>query len=506
MKSSFRTLLILLALLGIGFFSFRYLNTKETTPGSSQPFLLLYCGAGLKNSMVPLVEDYKKRYGVDIQVQYGGSGTLLSNLQASKQGDLFLPADNSYIQIAQEKGLLKEILPLATMHPVIVVKKGNPKAIATLDDLARPTIRVALGNPDAASIGKTVKEVLETENRWAPIQANISANGVFKPTVNDTANDVKLGAVDAAIIWNGMVKEYPDLEAIEVPLFQKAIAEVNVGILTCSKQPTEALRFARFLSSREGNRIFAEKGYDTVQGDVWAWKPEITFYCGSVNRRAIEKVIKEFEDREGVTVNTIYNGCGILTAQMKTIDQKQGAGFPDVYMACDRYYLDNVKDWFQEDEDISDVKIVIAVQKGNPKNIQSINDLTKDGTRVTVGQCEQCTIGALTKMMLQKEGLYDTIMPNVVSQTATSSLLVPSITTKSADATIAYYSDTLAEKDKIDIIPINLPSALAIQPFGIAEISDQKNLGRRLFARIKAARAEFEAAGFHFRVDDTKTP
>ena len=76
--------------------------------------------------------------------------------------------------------------------------------------------------------------------------------------------------------------------------------------------------------------------------------------------------LQPLEQREGVVVNTVYNGCGILTAQMRTIlDQQQGSGFPDTYMACDRYYLESVKDWFQDDVDISDTSVVIAVPKGN---------------------------------------------------------------------------------------------------------------------------------------------
>ena len=131
------------------------------------------------------------------------------------------------------------------------------------------------------------------------------------------------------------------------------------------------------------------------------------------------------EARGGVTVNTVYNGCGILTGQMRTISQKEGgAGFPDVYMACDRYYLENVKDWFQEDVDVSDADIVIVVPKGNPKKIKGIGDLTKPGMRVSVGQPEQCTIGALTRTMLQKMNVYDEVMKNVVMQTASSSMLV----------------------------------------------------------------------------------
>jgi molybdate transport system substrate-binding protein len=214
-------------------------------------------------------------------------------------------------------------------------------------------------------------------------------------------------------------------------------------------------------------------------------------------------VIKAFEQREGVVVNTVYNGCGILTAQMQTIrDQQQGGGFPDTYMACDRYYLETVKDWFQEGVDISDTDVVIAVPEGNPAEIQSLQDLTKPGMRVAVGQPDQCTIGVLTRQTLEAEGVYDEVMKNVVTQTATSAMLVPTVTTRSVDAALAYATDTKAEADKVDAIRIESPAAKAVQPFAIARSSDHKYLGRRLFQAISRARDQFETAGFNFRLND----
>jgi len=251
-----------------------------------------------------------------------------------------------------------------------------------------------------------------------------------------------------------------------------------------------------------GLETFAENGFETIDGDVWSEKPELTFFCGSVNRRAVEEVIQKFEEREGVVVNTIYNGCGILTAQMKTIrDQNQTAGFPDTYMACDRYYLENVKDWFQEDVDVSDTEVVIAVPKGNPAGIKNLQDLTKPGVRVSVGQPDQCTIGVLTRQVLESEDVHDEVMKNVVTQTATSAMLVPTVTTGSVDAALAYATDTKAESDKVDSIRIPSEAAKAIQPFAIARSSDHKYLGRRLYQAIAEAGEKFETAGFHFRLD-----
>lgn len=466
--------------------------------------LVLYCAAGVKPAVEPLAQAYEAEYGQPVQLMYGGSGTLLSSLQVSGQGDLYIAADQSYIEIADEKSLIDETLPLAWMRPVIAVAKGNPKGIQSLADLQRSDIRLALGNPDAASIGKQTKKLLEKAGVWQAVKQQVEAKGVFKPTVPEVANDVKLGAVDAGVVWDATVAQYPELEAVHVPLFDAARKQISVAVLKSSGQPTEALRFARYLNSKVGNVVFKEHGFEAVQGDEWAVSPEITFYCGAVNRRAVDEVIKAFEEREGVTVNTLYNGCGILTGQMRTINQQDGAGFPDVYMACDRYYLENVSGWFQEDVDISDAAIVIAVPKGNPKGIQSIEDLAKEGVRISVGQPEQCTIGALTRIMLEKMGVYDQVMHNVVVQTASSSMLIPSVATKSVDATIAYITDTQAESDKVDYVRIDSPDAKAVQPFSIARGSDFKYLGRRLFDDITNAREHFESAGFHFRLGETE--
>ncbi len=489
--------LLLMLILGALLF---LISKPSDGPNGEEP-LLLYCAAGTKPPVLELAKQFEAEYGVKIQIQYGGSGTLLSNIEISRKGDLYIAADHSYIEIAEQKGLIAETLPLARQRPVIAVAKGNPKKIQSLEDLLRPDLRIALGNPEAASIGRQTKKLLEQAGVWAAIKKQVERTGVFKPTVPEVANDIKLGAVDAGIIWDATTAQYPELEAIHLPLFDAAKNEISIAVLASGRQPTGALRFARYLNSKIGNRVFKQYGFEAVDGDEWAWHPEITFFCGSVNRRAVDEVIKEFEAREGVTVNTIYNGCGILTGQMRTIQQKEGsAGFPDVYMACDRYYLENVRDWFQEDVDISEADIVIAVPRGNPKNIQGIADLAKPGMRISVGQPEQCTIGALTRIMLGKMGVYDDVMKNVVMQTASSAMLVPTVTTKSVDATISYITDTKAESDKVEAVKIDSPFARAVQPFSIARSSDWKYLGRRLFNNIAAAKEHFEKAGFRFRL------
>jgi molybdenum ABC transporter molybdate-binding protein len=481
--------------------SYTLVREREASPAVE---LTLFCAAGMRKPVERIASEYREAYGVRVQLQYGGSNTLLNQIEVGKSGDLYLAADDSYTRLARDKGLVEEELPIALMRPVIAVQQGNPKNIRTVTDLHRSDVRVAMGNPDQAAIGKKTRRLLGDSGHWSDVEKHTRETGVFKPTVPEVANDVKVGSVDAGIIWDAVCNQYPDLEAVRTPELDAGASNITVGVITTSKHPTASLRFARYLAAADrGLRTFKALGYEPIEGDAWADVPQLTFFAGSVNRKALEPVIKTFAAREGVEINTIYNGCGILTGQMRSIKLNAQSGFPDMYMACDVYYLDTVRDWFQDAVNVSNTDIVIVVQEGNPKNIQGLSDLAREGTRVAVGQPDQCTIGVLTRRLLEAEGVYKTLFErnNIVTETATSALLVPTITTGAADAALAYTTDARAEADKVDVVPIDSPMAKAVQPFSIARTSDYKHLGRRMFKAIAASGDTFESAGFVWRLD-----
>ena len=488
----------------------------RTEPGKKS--LTVYCAAGMRVPVEEIAKDYEQKYNISVELQFGGSNTLLNQLQVNKfsHADLFLAADDFYTDKAVNDGLAVERLPNAHQRPVLAVRKDSVKQINSLEDLLQPGISVAVADPEQAAIGKAVRKLLEKieidgTNRWKQLEERVTADGVFKPTVNDVANDVAIGAVDAALVWDSTLsipKYSENLKAVLIPELESDPDLISIAVLKSSLDPTAALRFSRFLTARDqGLRTFEKFGTRPVEGDVWAERPEVSFFCGAVNRRAIEKVIEEFQEREGVVVNTEYNGCGTLTSQMKAVaNQSTELGFPDFYMACDRYYLDNVKDWFQEDVDVSDVEMVIAVPKGST-TVTGLADLVKPGVRVAIGQPDQCTIGALSRRMLESEDLYGKLKEKqkadgeIVVEKMSSALLVPDIIVGHVDAALVYISDVLPNMDDVDIVRITTTSNLAVQPFSIARTSDHKYLARRLFRRIAESSEAFESAGFHFRLD-----
>lgn len=457
------------------------------------PALLLYCAAGMTEPVERIAEQYEKEYGVTVALQFGGSGTLLSNIQVAREGDLYLAADASYIELARAKGLVAETIPIARLHPVMAVAQGNPKGIHAPEDLLREDVRVALANPDAASAGRVTRVLLQDRGLWDGVQAAVTARGVFKPTVNDVANDVKLGTVDAGIIWDALVPQFAGIEAVSLDKEGKYTQEVQVAVLTGSNIPTDALRFARYLGARDrGLPVFAECGFTPVEGDAWAWTPEILYFSGGVNRVAIEQLVKEFEAREGCKVTTVYNGCGILLGQLKLGEQ------PDVYHTCDGSFMKGVEDRFDAPIEISRTDIVILVTKDNPHGIASLADLAAPGLRVGLAHEEQSTLGWLTARLLRQEGLYEAVTPNVVVNTPTADLLVAQLVAGGLDAAIVYEANTKSVHDKAEVLAIDRPNAVATQTYAIARNSSQRHLMQRFLdaLRSQSSRDRYLAAGF----------
>ncbi len=468
-------------------------NSRSKRPGEVEGEIVFFCAAGVKPPVERVAKQYEEEYGISIQLQYGGSGTLLSNLRTVRMGDLYLAADESYIEIGREQGLIAESIPLAVLTPVIAVRKGNPKNVHVLKDLLREDVAVALANPTAAAVGRASKSLFEKTGDWERMEKSTK---VFKPTVNDIANDIKIGTVDAGIVWDAVVKQYEELEAVTIPDSASETQRIAVGVLKTSKNSTAALRFARYLGGRnKGLAEFEKDGYQPVQGDIWEENPELVLFSGGVNRLAIEDTLKKFEEREGVKITRVYNGCGILVSQMKAGEM------PDAYFACDASFMTQVADMFLDSTTVAETDMVIVVQKGNPKGIKTLADLTAEGLAVGVANPKQSALGALTQRMLEASNLYEKVEKNVKVKTPTADLLVNQIRTGSLDAVIVYRANTPYVRDDLDILSIDNPAAKAVQPYAVSKDSPHRYLMERLLDSIQSEESKqiFEEIGFRLQ-------
>ncbi|MBI1904381.1 MAG: substrate-binding domain-containing protein [Planctomycetia bacterium] len=464
--------------------------------------LVVYCAAGINPPIEDILKDYERQYRIKRQTKFAGSGQLLGDIRLAEV-DVFVAADRKYLLDARRQGLVREIIPLARQRPTIAVLKGNPKKIASLDDLNRTDVRVSLANPEVAAIGKIVQQKLKDDPVWQVIRKR---EVVERATVNEVANDVKSGGADAGIVWDATASQIPDLEAIDVPELADLESDICIGVVTQSPRPARALHFARYASARDkGLLYFKNRGYRVVAGDKWAERPVLQMSAGAMTQRAVERTIQEFQKREGVEVGTIYDGCGQLVGGMKA-----GAR-PDVYLACDRPFMDMVHradlNLFFDPRNVSRTAAVIITQKGNPKGLRTLEDLSRKGLRLALCDSHQSALGALTDALLTKRGILEQVRRNAAATNATADRCVENVVVGGLDAAIVYRVNTTLQREKLEVIAIDDPLAYAVQPIAVGRNSDYPNLAGRLMEAILSAQSQeqFQQNGFEW-LGETSPP
>lgn len=222
--------------------------------------LLVHSGAGLRPPMDEIGRLFEKRYGVKVRYNYAGSACLLGMIMMSHKGDLYLPGEKFYLDQARERGYIERYKVVAYFIPVIAVQKGNPKGIRTLEDLARPGLRVGLGEPKACAIGHVSEQILRKNGLLRAVKRNVVMRALI---VQELCNALALKAIDASIVWDATAAMYSKfVDAIPIPPERNVITSCPLGILKFTEHPEWAGKFLEFVAT-EGKRIF-EKHHYTV--------------------------------------------------------------------------------------------------------------------------------------------------------------------------------------------------------------------------------------------------
>lgn len=476
------------AIILITFLGLKKLSSKEHD--NKQEELVVYCAAGIKLPIEEITKNYSQEFGKKVTLEYGSSGELEAKLQqdasyGKNRADLYIPADYTFSKRTQEKGLSFESLPMAKFELVLAVKPTDDLNIDSVTQLLEQKIPFVICNEKAGAGKKTMKG-LKASNHWDDAKA---AAKVVVPTVTEAANTIKTANdVRAGFIWNTTAKQF-NLKVIKLKELSALKSSINVNV-TKKNDATAALHLARYLSSPEkGQKAFEKFGFTANPGDAWQSAPTLTLFSGGVNKPAVEKTIAEFEAREGVTINAVYDGCGTLVTSMSA-QEAQGT-FPDIFLTCDKSYMNKVGSEFDTPEDLSSTEIVMLVRKGNPLNIQTLDDLTKPGIKVGTADPRKTTLGYLSWKMFRETGIEDKMKTNVIVTAPTAHKIITQFMAHNKlDASLVYRANCNQVLDEYELMPIAHPLATAVQNIAVSRKTDHPLMMSRLIERLKSPNAQ----------------
>lgn len=226
--------------------------------------LRIFAGAGLMKPMEEIRQNFEHEHGVEVEVHYGSSGEIFGMLAAGQECDVFIPGAEKYTMDAVKNGWVVEdsIIKIVKHVPVIVVPGGNPAAIKGLDDLARPGVKVALGDPKAPAIGKVARKILEKAGLWDKVQPNVS---VFAPTCNQLLIYTALGQVEATINWLDVTtwaEGKGKVEVVRIDQERNIIKTIPTALHVSAADKPLSRRLNAYIGSEQGLAIWQKWGFE----------------------------------------------------------------------------------------------------------------------------------------------------------------------------------------------------------------------------------------------------
>lgn len=240
--------------------------------------LTVFAAASMTETIDQIIELYKSvAPNVTIVATYESSGTLLDQIEAGADCDLFISAaqkqmdalDGSLADDGEKKTGGQDMIDTATRIDLLenkvtlVVPEGNPKGIESFDQLAEllkaGDVMLAMGNSDVP-VGQYTQKIFTC---YELEEAALSAAGVltYGSNVKEVTTQVSEGTVDCGIIYA------TDAYSAGLTVVDSATAEMcgqviyPAAVLKNSRQPNEAKAFLEYLTGGEAGAVFESVGF-----------------------------------------------------------------------------------------------------------------------------------------------------------------------------------------------------------------------------------------------------
>ena len=211
----------------------------------------------------------------EILAQQIEKGSLvIGNLKITLAPDVYTAGEPG-IENLKSKGWFDETIPYAKNRLAIMVQKGNPKNIYSLEDLGRPEIRVSMQNPQWGGIGRNIVKAYRKAG-GKELDENITmrkvkAGTTFLADIHHRQTPIRImrGESDAGPVW--YTEAYfqkvigNPIDIVEIPEKNNFVETYLAGKLKSAPHPQAASNFFLFLKGEKAQSIYKKYGFLPVE-------------------------------------------------------------------------------------------------------------------------------------------------------------------------------------------------------------------------------------------------
>ncbi|HEY7066442.1 MAG TPA: molybdate ABC transporter substrate-binding protein [Chloroflexota bacterium] len=203
---------------------------------------------------------------------FGPSSGLRTQIEQGAPADVFASADQVQMELAVSNGIIAGTPQIFARNAlVLVVPKDNPGRITTLQDLARPGVRLVTTAPQVP-IGTYTRQALQLMSQdpayGADFADRVLANVRSEELdVRAVLAKVALGEGDGGVVYATDVTPQvaPDVQVIPIPDQFNVIATYPIAVVQGARQPALGQRFVALVLSDAGQAVLARYNFQSAR-------------------------------------------------------------------------------------------------------------------------------------------------------------------------------------------------------------------------------------------------
>ena len=226
----------------------------------SEREVTVFAASSTADLLGDLTQHYQGLDPVGFRLNFAGSSTLARQIQAGAGPDLFISANQQWMDYLGTRNLIQTngVMTLMSNQLVLVASKETAQLLAGKPREQWPKIyagRLAMGDPDHVPAGIYAKEALNHLDWWSLFQNRL----VTTQDVRASLRLVLKGEVGLGIVY---VTETRDSEIDVLFTFpHDSHQDILYPVALCRGASQEAAAFFTWLSSREAQTIIRAKGF-----------------------------------------------------------------------------------------------------------------------------------------------------------------------------------------------------------------------------------------------------
>jgi molybdate transport system substrate-binding protein len=230
--------------------------------------LTIFAASSLTDAFGELGNTFEEQHqGVEVKQSFGASSDLLAQIQQGAPADVFASAAEEEMDTAKKDGLVSGTPQVFVKNrEVIMVPRDNPANIDSLEDMARPDIKLVLAANDVPAADYALEILGKADKEYGPdFKKDVLSNVVSREAdVRASVNRVVVGDADATF---GYASDYtPDIrdkvKVIPIPPDLNIIATYPIASLKDAKDPELAKEWVDLVTSEEGQKVLEKWNFE----------------------------------------------------------------------------------------------------------------------------------------------------------------------------------------------------------------------------------------------------